>query len=168
MGTSLSAILVSLLVGTFAGDVAAGLINVDLRIPSGPTFHVGQTVPVEIWFVSSTSPGTDWTAADVILEWSSNLAYKNFTDQPIVNLTSSTSPKQPPENGIMWKGITCQHGRAAHRRRRAGHSCHDSDPDRQEYPAPPRSVSFSRMWAHPRRFMTTISTASPARWEARG
>jgi hypothetical protein len=100
--------LITILAGGLAASMpqpaAAGMINLDLRVPPALTFHKGELVPVEVWFVSSTAPSTDWSSADIIFEWSPILTFSSFTDEPIPNLTSNTSAKQPAENGIVWSG----------------------------------------------------------------
>lgn len=98
------AILAGTLLMSIPQPAVAGMINLELRTPPGSTFHKGEIVPVEVWFVSDTPPSTEWATADIIFEWSAILTFSGFIDEPIVNLTSSTWAKQPAENGIVWSG----------------------------------------------------------------
>ncbi len=98
--------LTSLLVAVTTLPAGAGLVNLDLRLPAGPNYLINQNIPVELWFVGTTSPGVEWDSADVIFEWDSTVSYVSFDDQPVPDMMAGTFPKAPPQDGIGWSGFT--------------------------------------------------------------
>jgi hypothetical protein len=109
-GHGFRTVLASILVATFAGTASAGLININLKVPSGSTFYEGQAVPVEVWFTSTISPSSTWSSADIIFEWSDGLSFVSCANEPIPDLTGMTLAKKPPENGIVWSGAAANFG----------------------------------------------------------
>lgn len=92
--------ILALLAGMAAGPAMAGQINLLLKTDT-PTVYVGETVLVDLVFKSTTSPGTGWTSADVMLQWNDALEWQDFTNATSLAF-SKDLPADPESPTARW------------------------------------------------------------------
>lgn len=82
-------------------------INLVLETPT-PTATVGDTVEVQLWFVSDGDDAREWILADILLEWDSAFDWLGYEDDPGVGLNYSTTFQATPAdpNQLWWSGAT--------------------------------------------------------------
>lgn len=100
-------ILAAATVALIASPARAGAINLVLR-PAGQNVNTGQTVEVQLWFVSATSPAQTWIGTDVLIQWDPALKWLGYQDGPaLANALTRVSPASPNvPTQIWWSAVT--------------------------------------------------------------
>ena len=104
----IASLLAVVLVAIPAGLAQGNGINIDLALETvTPSVFIGDTIEVELWFVSSGDPSQDWIAGEVLIEWDEALDWLGYVDNPALSLQVSASwlatPNDPQQ---MWWGGT--------------------------------------------------------------